>query len=268
MRVLITSLIILSVLVNSFSQVTNPSFELWNNINGIDQPEGWITNNKNGFVSVKKVPKLTNGDYAMNVKSNGISIEGRAPGSAKCSFIAAPQVNQILMNYRIDSINSPGEILITVKQKNGNQDVQLTQWSSKYTTQGIETLLLSFNQVSIDSMSIEILANSKLSSLGYVGYAEIIIDDISLNSSVAVDDLIKDDEELEVILNGQLVVQFPLACHITLLAVNGAVINSYHYNNPFEKLVYPVNHLSQGIYLMNVKFSNGEIQNYKVHKVQ
>jgi len=268
MRVIKTILLFGGILIYVNAQIPNSSFEHWDSISGVEQPDGWNTNNMPHFLAVTKVDKLIDGDYAMKVETNGISFEGKAPGWARCNFLAPSHINQISFNYKIDSIETPAEIEIVILQWHAGQLIQIAQWKSKSITHGIAILKLPMLQISSDTIVLEIKANSKLSSLGYEGYSEIILDNVTFDFSNSVENMHKiNDIKFCNLVNDQLLLEFPMACNITICNMSGAHIDNYSYNRACEIKVYPVDHLVPGNYVLKVDFMNGERKSFQFVKM-
>lgn len=179
------TIIFLSALLSSLpllAQFPNASFENWEQQSTWEVPANWHTNNTEmGFVSVTKVESLTDGDYAMKVVNKGISFEGYDSGQANCTFLPSGSFNQLGLSCLIDSISGGASIDILISQYDGNQYEQIGSWHTEVTTSGIKDLAIPLSPINIDSLRIDIRSNSVLTATGQVGYAEIIVDNLSLS---------------------------------------------------------------------------------------
>ena len=226
-------LVTLACSVQLFSQVPNPSFENWQDVQSWEEPVNWETNNGNSFISVTKVDQLTNGTYAMKVESRGPSFEGFAPGITCTSFEPNNYTNAMFLDYRIDSLSGGGNIEIIVWQLANNVYEQIGYWTTDLITTQVKPLLLPYSQLNQDTIKIEIRANSLLSPTGYFGHAEIIVDNIEQGFVDSVQK-IKDNSLIKVYPNpsqGNIRVTNCSDCNYSLYAIDGSLINSGKVNN-------------------------------------
>ena len=78
-------------------QIPNASFENWVIENNFETPEFWHTNNySTNFTSVSKVDYLTEGNFAMKVKSNGPSLK---ESTGLCVLYILPNAQYNFWNY-------------------------------------------------------------------------------------------------------------------------------------------------------------------------
>ena len=175
-------LIIMITGTQLLGQIPNNSFENWVQDSTWENPLHWESNNRSEqFISVTKVPSFVDNNYAMKVISNGVSFEGNAMGLASCSFLPKDNYNRFNMLFRIDSIDPGGQIEILISQWNGSDYQLLQEWKTQNISQEIDSLSLGFNKINMDSLRIEIISNTELTELGYEGYSEIMVDQLSLS---------------------------------------------------------------------------------------
>ena len=171
------------------------SFEDWEMVNGFMEPLNWETNNtrinETDYVTVSQSSNAVIGDFAARVSSDGYDagIIG-APGSLKSTCGSTGQFNFLQIYYHCPVIESPGFAEISVFYWiNGAKftagQLQITDPTIDYQQANIFT---SFSQF-LDSTTVEIKALSIENGGVYEGYAEILIDYLSLEFTVGLESL-------------------------------------------------------------------------------
>lgn len=248
------------------AQIPNASFENWVIENNFETPEFWHTNNySTNFTSVSKVDYLTEGNFAMKVKSNGPSFEGKAPGYAYCTFLPNAQYNFLELSYRIDLIVSEGSILVIVSQFEGADYKRIGTWTSETMTTQIEQAQLPFKLVNNDSVKVEIFAATKITSLGYEGYSEVIVDGMHLDIRSGIDtDVI--DYTFQILPNptsGMITIQGGAEIRrLTIRDAKGSMVKKVVGNTRQLDL----SELSAGNYYLTIETSTNEIFTKKIVK--
>ena len=133
------------------TQIPNASFENWVIENNFETPEFWHTNNySTNFTSVSKVDYLTEGNFAMKVKSNGPSFEGKHRVVRTVHFYPMPNIifGIILQNW-LDCFQE-GSILVIIITVWRNDYKRIGTWTSETMTTQIEQAQLPFKLVNND----------------------------------------------------------------------------------------------------------------------
>jgi len=181
MKALITILYIF-FFCGLFAQIPNGSFENWETDLTDENPSHWTTNNVGpNFISVTKVMSLTDGLFAMKIKSRGPSFEGLGPGKVYCYLLPTNVYNTLSMTYRIDSLDTECNIEMIISQLNGQEEEQIGYWKRESVSNQDETLEIQLSKNVSDTLKIEIRANSRATPIGYSGHAEVVVDEMSLS---------------------------------------------------------------------------------------
>lgn len=209
------------------SQIPNSSFELWEQKNNMEEPQFWKTNNQANFISVSKVPSLNqSGQYAMYLKSKGISFEGNGPGRASTTFKPTSTQQILSFFYKIDSIVD-SQVELKISQKNNGVSSHVAIWKTDEIKPEGGTIYLSFAITSLDSLSLEVVAQTTMSPVGYKGYAEMIMDDLKLTSTSNVTH--SPFSDIQIFPNpseGRLIIKNGQHLKYKIFALNGALIQS------------------------------------------
>lgn len=173
----------------SYSQIPNNSFEYWSTIEGIEEPDGWFSNNAQSHISVQKTTDAYSGDYAVEILSNGPSFEGPAPGWIKTTVYPLTQLNRLSLFYKCDSLVSPavGEITATSWVNGSANNVgtfEITQINSMYE---LLTIPLSLNEIP-DSLTVSLTSKTINNGVSYIGYAKLKFDSIYLDYSAGINE--------------------------------------------------------------------------------
>lgn len=78
----------LIISVSSKSQIPNSSFENWTQVNGVLEPDGWITNNSPGAIAIQRDTNSLLGDFSISIGNNAASLEPE--GGIASTYIINP----------------------------------------------------------------------------------------------------------------------------------------------------------------------------------
>jgi Secretion system C-terminal sorting domain len=175
----------------TFAQ-SNPNFEQWTNVQTWEAPIAWQTNNLQFFISVSKSFDAQSGMYAANLISNGPSFEGPAPGWMKTSFVPLTPCDTLYYHLKIDSIDSPGVVGVSIKGFHGgavlfSNTVNYANETTNYNQYALPTLNQS--TLAVDSIQLVFMAKSINSALGYYGHVEFKVDAVSCSNVLSLNDL-------------------------------------------------------------------------------
>jgi hypothetical protein len=172
----------------SYSQIPNHDFGYWSIINGVEEPDNWVTNNIPSHISVEKSTISYSGNFAAKIISNGPSFEGPAPGWLKTTVSLIEPVNQLSFYYRCDTIIAPaiGEVVVKA-WINGDPEISNYEISEQTTAYQQINLPLSINELP-DSLTIQIISKTINDGTFYVGYIELLVDSFSLSFSTGVEE--------------------------------------------------------------------------------
>jgi hypothetical protein len=223
-----------------FGQIPNASFELWETIDDLECLVGWTSNNHPFGVTTKKVKGINDGEFALNLISNGISFEGRLPGYIRTSFMPDAPFNALLLSMEIDSLDSLGYVQIIVTEGeffDYNQNIGF--YYSKEYNPGKQTISIPLIPCASDTIHIEIRANSTNFGAYYDGYASIIVDDLSLEYIQESENPLDDIRFYPNPAQGQVRIEQANGYTYSLLASNGQFIKSGEIENCLLNIEHP-----------------------------
>ena len=257
---ILLSIIILFLSEITESQIPNAGFEEWDSIAGIEEPVNWDTKNVEKFISVEKVPYLTQGQYAIKVSSNGPSFEGTSSGMAKTRFKPLDIYNTLLADIKIDTIDS-GKVEIILNQIEGDKINQIGYWTKDTITNGINNIEIPVDYETLDTIEILIFAHNTPVPLGSIGYSEIIVDNMNFTNISSIEEIKANDffvfpNPSKDILSITFAVSFDGKFEIINNA--GRIIKTYEIQNKvLEKL--DISHLPNGIYYIKAIDNKGRV---------
>ena len=189
MRSIIFSILFFGTGIILNAQIPNANFEDWQTMDSIENPAKWQTNNYYvGFTPVEKTTEAIEGDFSMKISSTARDVFGGAtmPGCAHIKLLPAIDYKYMNASVKIDSIDE-GEIAIRVKQR--AQDglfEKIGGWNRTTLTNGVLQIGFPIEQISMDTLLVEIWAFNKETILGNEGYSEAIIDNLQLTTTTAI----------------------------------------------------------------------------------
>ncbi len=258
-KVLLLSMLILFLSEITESQIPNAGFEEWDSIVGVEEPVNWNTKNIEKFISVEKVPCLTQGQYAIKVSSNGPSFEGTSSGVAKTRFKPLHIYNTLLADIKIDTIDS-GKVEIILNQIVGGNVNQIGYWTKDTTTNGINNIEILVDYETLDTIEILIIAHNTPGPLGSIGYSEIVVDNMNFANTNSIDDIKTNGffvfpNPSKNILSVKFTVRFD--GKLEIIDNEGRILILHEVQRKvLEKL--DISHLSNGIYYIKTVDNNGK----------
>ncbi len=173
--------------LNLSSQIPNASFETWDLVDSILAPTEWTTSNfgdiDNPHHPVSRTESLTNGSFAMKVRSTTPFWEGLMPGLA---YVKVANFGDSL-NFDCQILANSNNVRIGVSYF---QPVLLgfdsisSYWESTDTLTDIIHVSIPINPpATMDSIYIIVSANNVLTSLGYDGYTEVVVDNFYFSNT-------------------------------------------------------------------------------------
>lgn len=167
-----------------YSQIPNGNFEEWEIVGNIEQPKYWKTNNVQCCSTVVKTGDAIEGNYSMKISSTAPSIEGTLPGWAEITLYPGQVYQNFSASIRIDSIEM-GKVIIEVQELSNGSYGQIGYWESNTATSGVLPVTFPINQSQTDSLKITVTAANSPGPLGSEGYAETVIDKLTLSGIVS-----------------------------------------------------------------------------------
>jgi hypothetical protein len=164
----------------SFAQIPNGNFEEWQTVDSIENPVNWETNNYYvGYFPVAKTMNAIQGNYSLKISSTAKDVGGNATGNgcAHVKFVPTEVYKYLTASVKIDTVDTNGEVIIRVK---------IGSWKATSATSGVVQVTLPIDQVGLDTLLIEIWAKNNYELLEVPGYTEMIIDNMQLKMTVAV----------------------------------------------------------------------------------
>ncbi len=250
-KVLLLSILILFLSEITESQIPNAGFEEWDSIGGVEEPVNWNTKNVESFISVEKVPYLTQGQYAIIVSSNGPSFEGTSSGVAKTRFKPTQIYNTLTAEIKIDTIVS-GKVEIILNQIVDENINQIGYWTKDTTTNGINNIEIPLDYETLDTIEILIFAHNTQGALGSIGYSGIVVDNLYFANISSIDKIKAND--FFVFPNPSknvLSVKFPMRFggKLEIIDNSGRILKTYKVQSKaLEKL--DISNLPKGIYFL------------------
>ncbi len=269
MKTLFVSLLLLGTYC-SYSQIPNNSFEHWSIVEGIEEPDGWFSNNTQSHISVQKTIDAYSGDYAVEIISNGPSFEGTAPGWVKTTVFPETQFNRLSLYYKCDSLVAPAVGKITTASWiNGSTNIvgafEISQLNSMYE---LLTIPLSLNEIP-DSLTISLTAKTINNGVAYIGYAKLKFDSIYLDYSTGINETLNYLTKIRVYPNPAntiLTIDLPeetvdKEISFKLIDLGGMVISKGRINT--NKEIINIQNISKGTYIIQLT-SNDIFSNKKL----
>lgn len=253
------------------AQIQNGNFEFWEIYNGWEQPVDWecaSVSSETG--SCDKITEQ-NGDHAVRIHNvmpcwqANSDDDFRTQGYVRSHFISPFDDFALSYQLKIDSIESPAELILTLKGiiPGGGTD-SLFQWRyDNLIDTTIKHLIFSTN--GYDSIFIEFLAkgkfNENVSSSCKRGYISAIIDDLQLNEIVSTESLELDDLSIypnPVFNNLNILSKNEMLKEIHLYNAMGGKILSIQAVNSI-KFNLDLNHLNSGVYIISIVVGRNQI---------
>ena len=187
-------LITLLFTTTAFCQIPNSGFENWSIVDGIEEPDNWVTNYHPIIVTWYAIIKTTDsysGNFAMQATNTVSAFEGTMPGIAITVFTSTDILNKVAAYVKCDSIDGMGKgrihvygFLDTVKQ-------QIGYWETSVLIPEYTLIEIPLDPVQhYDSIEIRIGAYSPPSSHGEItGFARIKVDELSMETTSSAKDV-------------------------------------------------------------------------------
>ena len=183
------------------------AFEDWETINGFEIPKGWEINNASpGYPCSSRIVNETDGSYALRLRSRGPSFEGAAPGYAfKKFYIPTSSAILIAADINVDSILDlfPGGFgAFQLYSSQNNYTHLIASWQVDTVTNGFVHVELPIEPNLLpDTLAISFVSGTTLGPLGYNGYSEIIVDNLSMIFDVSATQFLGDSPLVQVFPN-------------------------------------------------------------------
>jgi len=251
--------------IGLFAQIVNSDFEEWAIIDGIEEPVNWLTNNSSpSSVSVEKTTDSYSGVFAIKVRSNGDSFEGPAPGEASSTFFENRTINSIISYVKCDSLVSPGKCIIKVLGYVSGISQQIGYWETDTIIADYQITMIPISySIQPDSFKISIIGYSKLESLGYNGYAELMVDNISVSTTTYLDNVSKQNTEVKVFPNPvneeiNITINEIDVRYVKVYSITGKLLIEPEFKIGTNVIRISQLHLKNGIYLLEITLANNE----------
>ncbi len=162
-------------------------FEEWEYVGEWEEPLGWEVNNTfEVFACSFKEEEAFSGEYALRLRSYGPSFEGFAPGIATRRSYIVPQEGLLAIKVKVDSLLAGGYAAIRVMNKASNYSTPIGEWQKAELTDGFEHVEVLLDEGSLpDSVMVILESGTTLGPLGYVGYTEMVVDQLEFVLNVS-----------------------------------------------------------------------------------
>ena len=249
------------------AQVPNGFFENWElSSSGHETPVFWQTNNAPCCSPIEKAAEAIEGNFSMKVSSTAPSFEGTLPGRASTTFAVDQSYEVLQARLTIDSIEQ-GQVFIYISEWRDDNFENIGTWVDSMQSTAVRSILIPIAQTTMDSLKIEIIAANTMGPLGSEGYAEMVIDELTLSETTSLKE--KDSPQAAISIypnpsNAVFYVQSLSKSKITQIKC---------YNTRSELLLtasdtsaIDLSNWPDGLYLLQVELQDGQVYLRKVNK--